>query len=211
MEQLLITTGNQGKLREMRSLLEHMQIKLVTPDMVGISIQVAENGKTYEENASLKASAFASKSGLVSLADDSGLEVDALEGLPGIRSARFSPLPNATDADRRALLLELLQNHARPWKAHFHCTVAIATGAGKVYLAQGNCPGEIIPEERGTNGFGYDPIFMILEAGKTMAELSMAEKNRISHRARAINAALPILNVIFHNLGLHNSPKANFM
>jgi XTP/dITP diphosphohydrolase len=199
MERLLITTGNSGKLREIRSLLENMQIMLVTPDMLGISIHVEENGKTYEENASLKASAFVRRSGLVSLADDSGLEVDALNGLPGIRSARFSPLPDATDADRRAILLELLQDHVRPWTAHFHCTVAIATSENKVYLAQGNCPGEIIPEERGTNGFGYDPIFMIPEAGVTMAELEMAEKNRISHRARAINAALPILNEIFHN------------
>jgi XTP/dITP diphosphohydrolase len=199
MERLLITTGNPGKLREIRSLLENMQIILVTPEILGISILVEENGKTYEENASLKASAFARQSGLVSLADDSGLEVDALDGLPGIRSARFSPLPDATDADRRAMLLELLQNHARPWTAHFHCTVAIATNLNKVFLAQGNCPGEIIPEERGANGFGYDPIFMIPEAGVTMAELGMAEKNRISHRARAINAALPILNEIFHN------------
>jgi XTP/dITP diphosphohydrolase len=199
MERLLITTGNSGKLREIRSLLENMQIMLVTPDMLGISIHVEENGKTYEENASLKASAFVRRSGLVSLADDSGLEVDRLNGLPGIRSARFSPLPDATDADRRAILLKLLQDYARPWTAHFHCTVAIATSENKVYLAQGNCPGEIIPEERGTNGFGYDPIFMIPEAGVTMAELDMAEKNRISHRARAINAALPILNEIFHN------------
>jgi XTP/dITP diphosphohydrolase len=201
MERLLITTGNPGKLREIQSLLRNMQIILVTPKMLGISIHVEENGKTYEENAALKASAFAKQSGLVSLADDSGLEVNALDGLPGIRSARFSPLPHATDADRRAILLELLQGHARPWTAHFHCTVAIATSASKVYLAQGNCPGEIIPEERGTNGFGYDPIFMIPEAGATMAELDMAEKNRISHRARAINAALPILNEIFHNKG----------
>jgi XTP/dITP diphosphohydrolase len=201
MKRLLITTGNQGKLREIGSLLENTHIILVTPDMLGISLHVEENGKTYEENASLKAIAFVRRSGLISLADDSGLEVDALNGLPGIRSARFSPLPDATDADRRAILLELLQEHARPWTAHFHCTVAIATSENKVYLAQGNCPGEIIPEERGTNGFGYDPIFMIPEAGATMAELDMAEKNRISHRARAINATLPILNEIFHNKG----------
>jgi len=201
MERLLLTTGNLGKLREIRSLLEKLQIMLVTPEMLGISLHVEENGKTYEENASFKASAFVRRSGLVSLADDSGLEVDALNGLPGIRSARFSPLPDATDADRRAILLELLQDHARPWTAHFHCTVAIATSVNKVYLAQGNCPGEIIPEERGANGFGYDPIFMIPDAGVTMAELGMAEKNRISHRARAINAALPILNEIFHNKG----------
>ena len=201
MDQLLITTGNPGKLREIRSLLENMKITLVTPDMLGISIHVQESGKTYEENASLKASAFAKETGFVSLADDSGLEVDALEGLPGIHSARFSPLPNATDADRRAILLELLQNHTRPWKAHFHCTVAIAIDKDTVYFAQGNCRGEIIPDERGANGFGYDPIFMIPEVGKTMAELSMTEKNLISHRARAMSAALPILNVIFKKPG----------
>ena len=201
MDQLLITTGNPGKLREIRSLLENMKITLVTPDMLGISIHVQESGKTYEENASLKASAFAKETGFVSLADDSGLEVDALEGLPGIHSARFSPLPNATDADRRAILLELLQNHTRPWKAHFHCTVAIAIDKDTVYFTQGNCRGEIIPDERGANGFGYDPIFMIPEVGKTMAELSMIEKNLISHRARAMSAALPILNVIFKKPG----------
>ena len=197
MERLLLTTGNPGKLREIQALLQNIKVILVTPDVLGISIQVEESGKTYEENATLKALAFARESGLVSLADDSGLEVDALDGLPGIRSARFSPLPNATDADRRAILLELLQSHSRPWKAHFHCTVAIALNTDKVYLAQGNCSGEIIPEERGTNGFGYDPIFLIPQVGKTMAELGMNEKNLISHRARAINAALPLLNAIF--------------
>ncbi|MFZ2096763.1 MAG: RdgB/HAM1 family non-canonical purine NTP pyrophosphatase [Anaerolineales bacterium] len=196
MEQLLIATGNPGKLQEIRSLLDSMEVILRTPDMLGISMQVEESGSTYEENASLKASAFARASGLVSLADDSGLEVDALEGLPGIRSARFSPLPNATDADRRVYLLGLLQNYPRPWYAHFHCTVSIATPEEKIYLAQGNCPGEIIPDERGTNGFGYDPIFMIPEVGLTMAELKMTEKNRLSHRARAIKAAIPILKTI---------------
>jgi XTP/dITP diphosphohydrolase len=196
MEQLLIATGNPGKLQEIRSLLDSMEVILRTPDMLGIFMQVEESGNTYEENASLKASAFARASGLVSLADDSGLEVDALEGLPGIRSARFSPLPNATDADRRGYLLGLLQNYPRPWCAHFHCTVSIATPEEKIYLAQGNCPGEIIPDERGTNGFGYDPIFMIPEVRLTMAELSMTEKNRLSHRARAIKAAVPILKAI---------------
>jgi XTP/dITP diphosphohydrolase len=130
---------------------------------------------------------------LVVLADDSGLEVNALDGLPGIRSARFSPLPNATDADRRAYLLDLLHGRPRPWSAHFHCTVAIATPEEKIYFAQGNCMGEVIPVERGFNGFGYDPIFLLPEIGLTMAELSMIQKNRLSHRAIAVKAALPIL------------------
>jgi XTP/dITP diphosphohydrolase len=122
--------------------------------------------------------------------------VDALGGLPGIHSARFSPLPNATDADRRAYLLNILHGYPRPWTAHFHCTVAIATPEERMYYAQGNCPGEVIPVERGTNGFGYDPIFLIPEIGLTMAELSMTEKNHLSHRARAVKAAVPIFLTI---------------
>ena len=199
MRRLLLSTGNPGKLREIKSLLDRLEISLVTPDMLGISIDVAEVGDTYEENASLKARAFAHACEMVTLADDSGVEVDALGGLPGIRSARFSPLPNATDADRRAYLLSRLSGHPRPWTAHFHCTVAIATPEDKLYYAQGNCPGEIIPQERGSNGFGYDPIFLLTETGRTMAELKMAEKNQLSHRARAIKAALPILHALFAN------------
>jgi XTP/dITP diphosphohydrolase len=196
MERLLIATGNRGKLAEIKSLFGASRFDLVIPKMLGIDLEVEESGKTYEANASLKALAFAQVSGLVTLADDSGLEVDALGGQPGIRSARFSPIPGATDADRRAYLLSLLQVHPHPWSAHFHCTVAIATPAGKLYFAQGNCPGEIIPTERGENGFGYDPIFLIPEVGLTMAELSMDEKNHLSHRARAIKAALPLMPII---------------
>lgn len=204
-QRLLVATGNPGKLIEIQSLLDDLEITLLTPDIMGISLNVDENGATYEENASLKAIAFARASGLVTLADDSGLEVEALGGLPGVRSARFSPLPNATDADRRAYLLDLLQSHPRPWSAHFHCTVAIATPQDKVYYAQGNCPGVIIPEERGTNGFGYDPIFLIPEIRLTMAELSMNDKNRLSHRARAVKAALPILHAILRNASISTS------
>ncbi len=197
MSRLLVATGNRGKLVEIQSLLDNIELVLVTPDMLGISIDVEENGATYEENAALKAKAFAGASGLITLADDSGLEVDVLNGQPGIRSARFSPLPQATDADRRAYLLSLLKAYPRPWEAHFHCTVAIAIPHGQVYYAQGNCPGEIIPDERGNHGFGYDPIFQLPEIDLTMAELSMADKNRLSHRARAIKASLPILHTIF--------------
>ena len=166
--------------------------------MRGITLDVAETGTTYEENASLKALEFARASGIVALADDSGLEVDALNGLPGIRSARFSPLPKATDADRRTYLLSLLKDYPRPWNAHFHCTVAIATPQQEIIFTQGDCPGEIIPVERGTNGFGYDPIFLLPEVGLTMAELSMDEKNLLSHRARAIKAAIPVLHKILN-------------
>ncbi len=197
MQKLLVATGNPGKLVEIQSLLGDLQVQLVLPDSLGLSMVVEETGDSYEENACLKARAFAEASELVTLADDSGLEVDVLDGMPGIHSARFSPLPHATDADRRRRLLEMLHHHPRPWRAHFHCTVAIATPPGTTYYAQGNCPGEIIPDERGTNGFGYDPIFLLPEVGLTMAELSMEDKNRLSHRARAVTAALPILYALF--------------
>jgi XTP/dITP diphosphohydrolase len=198
MMRLLVATNNRGKLSEILSLLDSIPLDIVTPENMGIALNVAEIGNTYEENASLKARTYTHASGLVALADDSGLEVDALLGLPGIRSARFSPLPNATDADRRAYLLNFLKDYPHPWTAHFHCTVAIATPEEEIFLTQGNCPGEVIPLERGTNGFGYDPIFLLPEIGLTMAELSMSEKNLLSHRARAIKAAIPILFDILH-------------
>jgi XTP/dITP diphosphohydrolase len=193
MRRLLAATNNRGKLSEILSLLDGLPLEIITPDIMGLSMDVAETGNTYEENSSLKAVAFMHASGLVAIADDSGLEVDALNGLPGIRSARFSPLPNASDVDRRTYLLNLLKAYPRPWTAHFHCTVAIATPDEQIFFAQGDCPGEIIPFERGMNGFGYDPIFFIPEVGMTMAELSMSKKNLLSHRAKAIKAAIPIL------------------
>jgi XTP/dITP diphosphohydrolase len=193
MTRLLVATNNPGKTREILSLLEELHLELVLPRDLGIDLEVDENGATYTDNAALKARGFADASGLVSLADDSGLEVDALGGLPGIRSARFSPLPGATDGDRRRRLLQQLSPHPHPWKAHFHCTVALATPAGGLYFAEGDCPGEIITDERGTNGFGYDPIFLLNEIGLTMAELDMQQKNQLSHRARAIKAAIPLL------------------
>jgi len=194
---LFVATNNRGKLSEILSLLDGLSLEIITPKKLGITLDVTESGNTYEENASLKALAFAHASGLVALADDSGLEVDALHGLPGIRSARFSPLPKATDADRRTYLLDLLKDYPHPWNAHFHCTVAIATPEEEIYFTQGDCPGEIIPFERGTNGFGYDPIFLLPEVGLTMAELSMGEKNLHSHRARAIKSAIPtLINVL---------------
>ncbi len=152
-----------------------------------------EDGATYIENASKKAIAFAHASGLVSLADDSGLEVDALDGAPGLYSARYHPKAGASDADRRAYMLEKLKDKPRPWTAHFHATIAIAIN-GKVEIAEGACYGEIVPEERGVNGFGYDSIFLFPQLNKTMAELDIETKNRISHRAKAVMNAIPFLN-----------------
>lgn len=193
MPQLLIATNNTGKQKEIRSLLGGSNIDLVTPAELGLSLDVEENGTTYKENAAKKAAAFALASGLISLADDTGLEVAALGGAPGLYSARFAPQPNATDADRRAFLLEKLQSYPRPWKARFVCVVSIATPDGELYFTEGTCPGEIIPTERGSHGFGYDPVFLLPKVEATMAELPMTEKNRLSHRALAVIATCPVL------------------
>ncbi|NLG98369.1 MAG: RdgB/HAM1 family non-canonical purine NTP pyrophosphatase [Chloroflexi bacterium] len=193
MSDLLIATGNAGKLEEIQAILEEIPVNLVLPSRIGLSLNVVEDGQTYAENAARKAVAYAQAAKMIALADDSGLEVDALGGEPGLHSARYAPDPHATDADRRRLLVQNLSGKPRPWTAHFHCTVAIATPSGELYFAEGNCNGEILPVERGAHGFGYDPIFYIPELGKTMSELTLAEKNRISHRARAVLAAIPIL------------------
>lgn len=198
---LLIASSNRGKLREIQAVLAGLPVDLVLPTDLGLALQVEESGATYAENAALKARAYCQASGLLTLADDSGLEVDALHGAPGLHSARFSPFPDASDADRRALLIHTLSSIPVPpgapgWPAHFHCTVAVAEPTGALHTAEGRCDGFIIPRERGHNGFGYDPIFFIAEENATMAELPEDLKNRISHRARALQVALPILQSI---------------
>ncbi|MFM8369654.1 MAG: RdgB/HAM1 family non-canonical purine NTP pyrophosphatase [Chloroflexota bacterium] len=197
MNKLLIATNNQGKVLELQELLTGSGIEFVTPAQINLQLEVEEDGFNYQENAGKKAIAFAQASGMIALADDSGLEVEALNGAPGLYSARYSPKPGAKDKDRRDFLLENLKDKPRPWKAHFHATIAVAKPNGEIEFAEGNCYGEIIPEERGTGGFGYDPIFLMPELGKTMAELEMEEKNKLSHRARAVIAAMPILKRIF--------------
>ena len=193
MYSILIATNNKGKVDEIKGLLGGLGLVLFTPADLGIALEVIEDGRTYAENAVKKATAFSLASGMIALGDDSGLEVDALGGQPGLHSHRFCPIPNASDADRRKYLLERLGDKPHPWTACFRATVAIAVPSGKVKLSTGLCKGEIIPDERGTNGFGYDPIFFIPELGHTMAELDMNEKNLLSHRARAIQNALPFL------------------
>jgi XTP/dITP diphosphohydrolase len=197
MNKLLIATNNKGKVKELRDLLKDTGLELITPADINLDLEVEEDGKTYAENASKKAASFAHASGLISLADDSGLEVDALDGAPGLYSARYHPKPGANDADRRVYMLENLKGKPRPWTAHFHATIAVAIPEQYIHIVEGNCYGEIIPEERGTGGFGYDPIFLLTELNKTMAELEMKEKNRLSHRARAVINAIPILKKVY--------------
>ncbi len=199
MNKLLIATNNKGKIQELHELLDDLGIELVMPSQINLDLDVIEDGETYAENATKKAIAFAQASRLISLADDSGLEVDALNGAPGLYSARYGSTngEKLSDAGRRAFLIQNLQGKTRPWTARFHATIAIAVPNGEVHFAEGWCEGEIISQERGTGGFGYDPIFLLPDLRKTMAELSMDEKNRLSHRARAVMNAKRILEILF--------------
>ncbi|HXY74884.1 MAG TPA: XTP/dITP diphosphatase [Dehalococcoidales bacterium] len=190
---LLLGTNNKGKLREYHALLEGVPFELVSPADIGFSADVAETGKTFKENAGLKASVFMQKSGLITLADDSGLEVDALQGEPGVMSARYAG-ENATDMERIRFLLSKIKDI--PWEkrtAQFRAVIAIAVPGEEIRFAEGECLGYITFEPRGEKGFGYDPVFFVPELGKTMAELNPAIKNRISHRGKAALQAREIL------------------
>ena len=190
---LLIATNNAGKLREYQLLLRGVPFTLVSPKQARAAPEVEETGKTFEENARLKSYAFARASGLLTLADDSGLEVDALGGEPGVMSRRFAG-DSASDADRiRFLLSKLAGVPPDERTARFRCVIAIAWPDGRVETCNGECEGMIALGPRGKNGFGYDPVFFVPELGKTMAELPAEVKNRISHRARAAVKAREIL------------------
>jgi len=189
---LLIATNNKGKLIEIQDLLKELSVELLTPDDLGISIEVVEDGNTYADNAVKKALTFTRASGLVSLADDTGLEVDVLKGRPGLHSNRFGTRPY-TDPSRSAYLLEQLRRFPRPWYARFRATVAVASPGNSVETVEGICEGHISSEERGSGGFGYDPLFLFPEIDLTMAELDMETKNRLSHRGQAVRNAIPII------------------
>ncbi|MCH8065030.1 MAG: RdgB/HAM1 family non-canonical purine NTP pyrophosphatase [Chloroflexi bacterium] len=193
MPQLLLATNNAGKVAEYRQLLDGSGWQIVTPAEIGLKIAIDETGQTYAENATLKAVAYASASGLTSLADDSGLEVDALDGRPGVLSARYAGA-DRTDAERaEALLTELRDVADERRTARFRCVIAIASGEDRVELAEGAVEGRIVREPRGESGFGYDPIFLLPERGLTMAELPAGEKHRVSHRGAAAREARVIL------------------
>ena len=186
---LLIATTNLGKLGELKTLLAGQGVELTYLRQVDLDLAVVEDGPDYDSIARRKATLYAAASGLWTIADDTGLEVDALGGAPGVRTARLSE----DDASRRAKLLQLLAAHPRPWTARFRCSVALAGPRGEIAIGRGDCEGEILPEERGDHGFGYDPIFLVAGTHYTMAELPLIEKNRLSHRARAVRALLPEL------------------
>lgn len=193
MSKLLIATRNAGKLAEYRSLLAGVPFELTYLPEVGITGEIEETGNTFQENAVLKARIYAQASGLLTLADDSGLEVAALGGEPGVRSARYSG-PGATDARNiELLLLRLATVPQGQRQARFRCVIAIAEPHGAVHVAEGECKGEIAFAPRGSHGFGYDPVFYLPELGQMMAELPPEVKNQISHRAAAAREARKIL------------------
>ena len=176
---LVIATGNAGKVGEYRGLLSGAGVELSFFDP-----GVEEVGETYADNARLKAEAVRDALALPAVGDDSGVEVDVLGGFPGIRSARIGP----TQAERTQALLDRLEGHPRPWLARFVCTIALAAPGLLTQFFEGECRGEIVPEWRGHAGFGYDPVFLVPEAGRTFGEMSPEEKARYSHRAQAVRA-----------------------
>jgi len=189
---IVLATGNAGKLREVRALLGSPELEIVGLDAIG-AVALPAEGDDYEANAVAKARAAARASGLPALGDDSGLEVDALDGAPGPRSARFGGA-GLDDAGRTRALLEALADvPAERRGARFVCVAALAMPDGEVVTARGECPGRIAAAPRGAAGFGYDPVFEIAPGGPTMAELPAAEKQRISHRGRAFRALAPAL------------------
>ena len=191
---LLLATNNRGKIEEYRRLLKDIPFELVTLADVGITAEVVEVGESLEENARLKATVLSAQSGLLAMADDSGLEVDALGGEPGRLSARYAG-EGASDKDRINYLLSRLKDV--PWEkrtARFRCVIAVATPSGEVALCSGECRGRITFEPKGSQGFGYDPVFYLPELDQTMAELPMEVKNKISHRGQAAGKVPQVLS-----------------
>ena len=190
---LLVATGNPGKAREFEELLREVPLEITSLDRVGCRADAEEVGDTFEENAIIKARSYCQRTGLLTLADDSGLEVDARGGDPGARSARNGG-PGYTDEGRVELLLRNLRDVA--WEdrtGRFRCVIAIAWPEGQVRTVEGAVEGIIQYEPRGANGFGYDPVFHLPHLGKTTAELSLKDKNELSHRGRAAKKAVALL------------------
>ena len=191
---LVMATSNTNKILEIRNKFSDISnLELIPISTFKNPPVIIEDGATFHENAHKKAAGIAEFTGLASMADDSGLVIDALDGYPGIFSARFGG-ENAADDDRNRMILEKMQGvTADRRSARFICIIAIAVPGENCLYSVGNCDGFIVNEPRGSNGFGYDPIFYLPKLGKTMAELSLEEKNKISHRAKALDAAKELL------------------
>jgi len=201
---IILATQNQGKVRELRELLVDEDIEVLSLLDIPDWEDVEENGITFADNATLKARAAVQRTGLIALADDSGLELDALDGAPGVYSARYAgePKDDERNTDKLLHLLETIPEHKRT--ARFRCALVMATPFGEEYLTEGTVEGQILTQRRGSDGFGYDPVFYLPELALTMAELTMTEKNTLSHRAQAFRKAIPILR----DLGRGMKPRA---
>lgn len=186
---LILASNNEHKLQELRAILSQLGMDVISQREAGISVEPEENGNTFEENSYIKAKAVLDASGMATVADDSGLMVDALDGAPGVYSARYGGEQCRSDRERLNLLLENLRDVPTEKRtAKFVSVITMLTPDGKKIVARGECPGRILTEAHGENGFGYDPVFYLPERGCTFAELPAEEKNRVSHRARALTA-----------------------
>jgi len=192
---LLLATRNKNKIREIADKFSAIRdLEMVTPDMIGELPDVEETGNTFVENALLKARALCNATGIPAMSDDSGLVVDALNGRPGVMSARYGG-EGLSDNDRNLLLLKELEG-IQNRSARFVCVISIALPDGRFFSAEGVCEGFIGREMKGDHGFGYDPVFFLPDRGLSMAEIPLAEKNRISHRAQALEKAAKILAML---------------
>lgn len=193
MKKIIFATGNEGKMKEIREILADLDAEVLSLKDAGIQADVVEDGKTFEENAIIKAKAICEMTGEIVLADDSGLEIDYLNGEPGVYSARYMG-ENTSYRIKNANLIQRLNGVPDEQRtARFVCVIAAAFPDGTVKTAYGAMEGIIGYEEAGENGFGYDPIFYLPEYGKTSAEISMEEKNEISHRGKALRAIKEML------------------
>ena len=191
----VLASRNRGKLEEMQAILGEHGIQVALQSDLGLDVDVAETGTTFLENAVLKATAVCQAAGLPAIADDSGLAVDALDGAPGVYSARYGGEACQTDQDRNRLLLTNLEGVPSAARtARFVCAMACAFPDGRILTAQGTCEGQILDHLQGEGGFGYDPLFLVPELGLTFAQLPPARKNQLSHRARALAALAAQLN-----------------
>ena len=190
---LVLASNNEHKITELKALIGD-RLRVISMREAGFEEDIEENGATFEENALIKARAVAKKTGFTALADDSGLSVDALNGAPGVFSARYAG-EHGNDAANNALLIRNLSGIEKPWTAKFVCAAALVLPGGTAYTARGECPGEIIADARGSAGFGYDPHFLY-ETGETFAQMSDKQKNEVSHRARAMQKMLSVLDTL---------------
>jgi XTP/dITP diphosphohydrolase len=184
MRKLLLSTNNPGKVREFREIFADLPLEVIAPASLGLQMEVAETGTTFAENAAIKARAFHDATGLLSLSDDSGIEIDALGGGPGVYSARYAGLPDGAQKNQ-FVLQQLEQTLWGDRGCQYVCEIAIVDEAGNLYRCRGIMKGRIALQPKGDGGFGYDPIFYVLRYRRTVAEMPSELKNRISHRGRA--------------------------